>query len=398
MPALPRVSLLWLLAALPFLPQLTAATVWRPALDTDVIATVRPGPLTAADKELRNLRQTLAADPARLELALDVAQRALNRGKREADPRFLGQAELALSPWKTATDVPVSLRVLRANLRQTLHDFPAALADLNQVLKEDPRHVQAWLMKATLHTVQGDYALARAAAAQLLGKADPLVTTAAIAQIAVVTGNAESACRQLQRALDQEFPRSALSEDPSRTPIRVWAITLLAESLARLGNSTDAEHRFQEALTLDQADPYLLAAYSDFLLAQNRPAEVVTLLDSHRRQDGLKLRWAEAQHRASGRIPDSEVTALAEQFAAAQARGERVHLREEARFELRLRNQAASALVLARENWRVQKEPADFLLLREAALAVQDEPTLRELQEWQTRSGFVPLPPISPQL
>lgn len=373
----------------------SGATVWRPNQDSDVIATVRTGGSSAADRELRNLRQTLAANPTQPSLALELAQRALDRGKREADPRLLGQAELALAPWKDLPDVPVPLRLVRANLHQTLHNFPAALADLNQVLKEDPRHLQAWLMKATVHTVQGDYTQARTAAAQLLGKADDLVATAAIAQIGIATGNAEAGCRQLERALEQESSRTA---DPSRTAVRVWATTMLAESLAGLGRSVPAEHRFREALSLDPTEPYLLAAYADFLLSQNRPEEVLTLLAAHRSQDGLRLRWAEASYRATGERPTHEITVLAEQFAAARARGERVHLREEARFELRLQRQPARALVLARENWQVQKEAADFQLLWEAAQAVPDEPTLCELKEWTAQAGFVPRFPGQPQL
>ena len=48
------------------------------------------------------------------------------------------------------------------------------------------------------------------------------------------------------------------------------------------------------------------------------------------------------------------------------ARGERVHLREEARFRLRLLDDAQAALPLAEENWQIQKEPADSRLLDEA--------------------------------
>ena len=377
----------------------SGATVWRPNQDSEVIATVRTGGWSAADRELRNLRQTLAANPTQPSLALEVAQRALDRGKREADPRLLGQAELALAPWKDQSDVPVPLRLVRANLYQTLHNFPAALADLNQVLKEDPRHLQAWLLKATVHTVQGDYTQARMAAAQLLGKADDLVATAAIAQIGIVTGSAEAACRQLERALEEELARAeSLPADSSRTAVRVWSTTMLAEALAGLGRSVPAEQRFREALSLDPKDPYLLAAVADFLLSQNRPEEVLTLLAAHRSQDGLRLRWAEASYRATGELPTHEVAVLAEQFAAARVRGERVHLREEARFELRLRGQPTRALALARENWRVQKETADFQLLWEAAQAVPDEPTLRELKEWPAQSGFVPRLPGQPQL
>jgi hypothetical protein len=50
-------------------------------------------------------------------------------------------------------------------------------------------------------------------------------------------------------------------------------------------------------------------------------------------------------------------------------RGDFVHQREEARFDLRLRRRPAEALRLALANWQVQREPADLRILMESALA-----------------------------
>ena len=69
---------------------------------------------------------------------------------------------------------------------------------------------------------------------------------------------------------------------------------MLAETLARLGHFPAAETHFREGLKLAPRDPYLLGAYADFLLGQNRPKEVAELLGEHKRIDGLLLRWAEA--------------------------------------------------------------------------------------------------------
>ena len=52
-------------------------------------------------------------------------------------------------------------------------------------------------------------------------------------------------------------------------------------------------------------------------------------------------------------------TLLADRFAAAKAGGVQLHLREEARFELEVRGDAATALGLALANWKIQKEPSD---------------------------------------
>ncbi|MFO1285686.1 MAG: hypothetical protein U1F25_10695 [Rubrivivax sp.] len=52
----------------------------------------------------------------------------------------------------------------------------------------------------------------------------------------------------------------------------------LAETEARRGNAAAAEAAYREALTIDGRDFYLLAAYADFLLDQDRAADVLHLL------------------------------------------------------------------------------------------------------------------------
>jgi hypothetical protein len=73
---------------------------------------------------------------------------------------------------------------------------------------------------------------------------------------------------------------------------------------------------------------------------------------------------------------------LRARFAASRLRGDRVHLREEARFTLELLGDQRAALALARENWTLQKELADLRLLVESAVAMRDAATLDEVRQW----------------
>ncbi|MET0230113.1 MAG: hypothetical protein ABW186_04185, partial [Rhodanobacteraceae bacterium] len=79
--------------------------------------------------------------------------------------------------------------------------------------------------------------------------------------------------------------------------------------------------------------------------------------------------------------PDARVEAdeLAQRFDALRARGDRVHLREEARFTLEVLGRRDDALALALENWRVQKEPLDARIALEAALAAEKPEAAREI-------------------
>src|SRR5580765_8369573 len=119
---------------------------------------------------------------------------------------------------------------------------------------------------------------------------------------------------------------------------------------------------FRGALALDPRDPYLIAAYCDFLLDRGRAQEVPPLITNQTRNDNLLLRLALAERQ----LPDATSAfaqhrrELADRFDAARRRGDALHKREEARYLLMIENDAAGALRLARENWRVQREPADL--------------------------------------
>ena len=128
---------------------------------------------------------------------------------------------------------------------------------------------------------------------------------------------------------------------------------------------------------------YLLGAYADYLLDDGRPPEVLALLRDKVAADPLLLRYAlalqAAQH--SQELP-ARVEQLRDRFAASRLRGDRVHLREEARFTLHLLNAPQEALKLAQENWQVQKEPADIRILLEAALAANDATAVGIATDW----------------
>ena len=96
------------------------------------------------------------------------------------------------------------------------------------------------------------------------------------------------------------------------------------------------------------------------------------------------MRW---RCKAQGSAEASQVVEeLRARFEASRMRGDRVHLREEARFELHLDADPRRALALAKDNWAVQKEPADARILLEAALAANDGAALRALKEWLAQS------------
>jgi predicted Zn-dependent protease len=114
--------------------------------------------------------------------------------------------------------------------------------------------------------------------------------------------------------------------------VRGWVLASLAEMAARAGMTEDAQSHFQKALAIDAADNYVLGAYADFLLDQNQPREVTALLRDKTRADPLLLRYALALKLQNSKELQPQVEQLRDRFEASRLRGDRVHIREEARF------------------------------------------------------------------
>jgi hypothetical protein len=93
------------------------------------------------------------------------------------------------------------------------------------------------------------------------------------------------------------------------------------------------------------------------------------LLEREQRADPLLLRLTLAYQYTHDPATAATVTAVGARFDAARLRGDVVHRREEARFELQVLHHPTAALQLALANWDVQKEPADARILLEAARA-----------------------------
>jgi Tfp pilus assembly protein PilF len=182
--------------------------------------------------------------------------------------------------------------------------------------------------------------------------------------IDAVTGAAAPAYDRLTTTIRQA---RRLSPDENE-----WAMSTLGEIALRAGRDADAENAFVSALGIDPDDPYVLAAYADLLLDLHRPAEALKLVAGRTDNDGLLLRLVLAETALRSADAASHSAMLGARFDASHLRGDTVHRREEARFELGPREDARAALALAVPNWDVQREPWDLRILLESALAAGD--------------------------
>jgi hypothetical protein len=371
-----RLLICLVLVAAASLPAISGPFV--PESDSQVLERL---PLTLGNpiaRELRALHRQLAQEPDNLPLALRLAEHYLELGRATGDPRYAGYAQAALGPWWNLEHPPQQVLVLRATLRQRMHQFDAALADLVTVLSVNPRNVQARLTRATVLQVQGAYGRAREECRALQHLTRELVWETCLANVDGATGRLHESYAQLHTVFDNH---------PNGQPaVRSWALTSLAEMAARAGMAQEAEAHFRAALGFDNSDTYVLGGYTDFLLDENRSHEVLALLRDRTGADPLLLRYALGLQAQNSKELPGQVEQLRDRFEASRLRGDRVHLREEARFTLHLQHAPRAALKLARENWQMQKEPADVRILLEAAIAAHDASAVGVVREWLRNS------------
>lgn len=346
---------------------------YRPTDDTQVLQRLSFKASDPGARDLGGLRANLRRNPRNLESAVKLATRYIEQGRSEGDPRFLGQAQAILSPWWSEPTPPPAALLLRATIRQNAHEFNEALADLDQVLTIQPTNAQAWLTKASILQVQARYDDARRACQRLARLAASYVLLGCLSDIAGVTG---------QSVKSRELLRQVLSDTTLSGRERIWIATILAETTARTGAIREAEQSFTEAFKVGVKDQYVLGAYADFLLDQHRYQDVISLLQSETRADGLLLRLVLAEQALGLPTLQNHTDELAARFAAGRDRGTTVHVREEARFTLALLHNAEQALPLAQANWNVQREPADARILLESALAAKNPQAAQPVLEW----------------
>lgn len=355
---------------------MTGAGIASPYIPADGKQVVEhlPSRANQVQRELLRLRAELSKNPNDLHLATALARRYIEQARTEGDPRYLGYAQAALAPWWKQAQAPDEALVLRATLRQSTHQFGPALADLDAVVHHDSGNVQAWLTRAAVQMVTGDYIAAKGSCMRLYSRAPALIVQTCLSNIGSVSGDAKASYASLKATLER-YPDT----DPN---VRGWVQTLLAEMAARNGDAAAADAFFRQAMAAGEPDSYLLGAYSDFLLDRGRAPEVVKLLKDKGRIDALLLRYAIALKTIKSPDAPAQADALRSRFDAAMLRGDTVHQREQARFELALRNDPNTAVKLALLNWAVQKEPADLRILVESAAASGDRAAAKTATDW----------------
>lgn len=313
----------------------------------------------------------------------DRLQTLITQARASGDPRYLGYAQALIDRWPEdrLTD---RLRVLRATLRQSLHQFDSARADLERVISgpsDTRQRIQARLTLANLELVQGRYNEARQHCQALQSDYPGLIAKSCLASVKARTADPQKAYRNLAQQLAESKGRQ-----PADSTSRLWTEGTLGDIAAQAG-LPEAELHWRRVLQASPSDLYIRAQLSDWHLEQDQFGRVLTLTEGFEAVDTLAVIRAIAMKRTGHPGSDELIRRLRQRFEEARWRGTLLHARDVARFLLDVENQPQAALRLAIENWESQREPLDTRLLLRAALASDDRAQRQRVSDWLSQQG-----------
>ncbi|WP_088826327.1 hypothetical protein [Marinobacter sp. es.048] len=325
----------------------------------------------------------IRSNPDSAEEAGNRLQRLIIQARTTGDPRYLGYAQTLINNW-SEDNLTDRLRVLRATLRQSLHQFEPARSDLEQVLttfSDTEQRIQARLTLANLELVQGRYGVARKQCQALQSDYPGLVAASCLASVEARTADPEKAYEGLALALVETNKR----QRPDSTS-RLWAEGTLGDIAAQAG-LPEAQVHWQRVLEANPNDLYIRAQLADWHLEQGHFERVLALTNGFDAVDTLAVIRAIAMARMGHPDSDELNGRLRQRFKEARWRGALLHARDTALFLLEIENQPQEALELAIENWNSQKEPLDTRLLLRSSVAANDKVQYQSVRDWLIKQG-----------
>ncbi|MBG9386848.1 tetratricopeptide repeat protein [Caenimonas aquaedulcis] len=356
------------------------AAPFTPKSDSEVVERL---PSTANDPSIRrvdSLRKQLIAKPEDSALRIEIARRYFDLAMAQGDPRYVGYAAAALNPAERSSAKDANFWLARGLLQQYSHDFEGAMKSLSKASELDPQSAEPIAWRAAIDMVQARYPESLSECTKLVPLTHPLFAQGCTAYVQAATGHLPEAYAALKKEV--------AAAGATAPELQLWAQTRLAEMAIRLGQPAEAEAHFKEALKLGVTDQFLLGAWSDFLISQNRSPEAIKLLADWERSDVLLLRLALAGKAAKDSRAANWASQLRERFDAAALRGDRLHEQEAARFELDVEGRPDKALAYATRNYTQQKESRDAEILMRTALAANQPKAAQPALDWLRESHY----------
>ena len=342
-----------------------AATLLPPGGDDVVLETL---PTITRNRPALGMPVPKAVDPIAVAAA---ARQDIAMARQTGETRFWGRAQAALTPWWDRADAPVDLAVLQATVQQGRHEFDASRKVLTAALARAPHHAQGWLNLASLERLSARYAESLLACEAVARAGQALYASACRLETQSLQGQHGLATSGLSALIAQTTDAGQLS----------WLQSLLAEAQERAGRDAAAADAYRRSLA-HEADLYTAIAYSDLLLRTGKPSQALQALAALPETDAVVLRRAAAWKRLGDARWSGARALLQERMAELKRRGDdpALHGRELALAALWLDDDAEAALLLARANLLLQREPLDWWVAVQSARVAGNAAALTDIE------------------
>ena len=291
------------------------------------------------------------------DLLADKVQQKLELSRRNGSPRPLGEArklldQLGQKTWQARH------WWLSATVRQRLHDFDGAAADLFRAMSMTPNDPQLHFSAFSVAMAQGRHDDAGRYCQRFSQLSPGYLAEACLAQWQSATGNEDSALTNLREAIKSP----AANHDIVGFQ---YAVSTLAELEA--GKQPDqADRLWQTALALDPDDLYSRSHYCQWLLGQGRMDDVLRYSDGYDNVDAIAVTRIQALRLSDPDAAKALEDSISARINQARWRNDWLHAYEYAVFYLDVRPDPTAALEMATRNWQQQRRPEDAALLARA--------------------------------
>lgn len=341
---------------------------------------------------LREAEQAWRRTPADIDKALDYARAVFVLGLTEGDLRWYGSARAALAPWWTAATLPARGHYLRGLVRQGFHDFEGGLQDINAAIALDPAQSEFWSWRFSLHLLASDMAAAAADCTEIGRRFGVDEGDACRATLLYRTGRAPQALPLFDALVRKSEYQGALAQG--------WLRFHQGEALRVAGQPERAAQVWEQHLKAYPRAHGVRLALAELYNEQRQPERARRVADVKAPSDALLVQSLLAS-RALGNSEAEQLAAQVDGRMKVQAeRGEALIERPQMIYYIRVGRDLERGLALATQNWREQNEPADAVLLLEAALQLKQPRAGGPVLRWMSQTGYTDpvLAPLARQL
>ena len=292
----------------------------------------------------------------------DKVHQQLDLSRQLGSPRPLGEARKMLDQLDQR-DWQSRHWWLSATVRQRLHDFDGAAADLFRAMSMTPNDPQLHFSAFSVAMAQGRHEDAERYCKRFSQLSPGYLASACLAEWRAATGKQDVALSNLRQAIttpDQDHDVVGFQ----------YAVSTLAQ-LEAPGQPDQADRLWRMALALDPTDLYSRSHYCQWLLERGRLDDVLLYSQGFDNVDAIAITRAQALQVSDPAAATELADRISDRIAQAKWRGDWLHAHEYAVFYLDVRPDPAAALTMARKNWQQQRRPEDAALLARAERALQ---------------------------